>query len=185
MNYTEKEYWIKAEKSFEILHACSGCKRKQSFVNTGCFRVNANGNKLDVWLIYQCQKCQHTLNIPIFERISPAKLDKGLYKKFLENNAELAEQYGRSFSFFKSKKFEVDQNSASIVLYDKSGKADEGDSCTGFERIIVHNDSGLKLKNEKLVATVLKISRSAAKKLIDENKISLSAESTTVIIEFI
>ena len=104
MNYTEKEYWIKSEQSFEILHACAGCKRKQSFVNTGYFRVNANSNKLDVWLIYQCQKCRHTLNIPIFERISPAKLDRELYEKFLENNAELAEEYGKSFSFFKSKK---------------------------------------------------------------------------------
>lgn len=185
MNYTEKEYWIKAEKSFEILHACSGCKRKQSFVNTGCFRVNANGNKLDVWLIYQCQKCRHTLNIPIFERISPAKLDKELYEKFLENNAELAEQYGRSFSFFKSKKLEADLSSASIALYDENGKADDSDTCTNFKRIVVHNDSGLKLKNEKLVAMVLKISRSAAKRLIDENKISLSTESTTIIIEFI
>lgn len=185
MNYTEKEYWIKAEKSFEILHACGGCKKKQSFVNTGCFRVNANGNKLDVWLIYQCKKCRHTLNIPIFERISPSKLDRELYEKFLENNAELAEQYGKSFSFLKSRKLEVDLNSAAIALYDENGKADESDSVISVDRIVVHNDSGLKLKNEKLVAMVLKISRSAAKKLIDENKISLSAESTAVIIEFI
>ncbi|MGN1434069.1 MAG: DUF1062 domain-containing protein [Ruminococcus sp.] len=185
MNYTEKEYWIKAEKSFEILHACSGCKRKQSFVNTDCFRVNANGNRLDVWLIYQCSKCRHTLNVPIFERISPAKLNKELYEKFLENNAELAEQYGKSYSFFKSRKLEVDRNSVSIALYDENGKAEESDTGTTFKRIVVHNDSGLKLKNEKLIAMVLKISRSAAKKLIDENKISLRTESTTVIIEFI
>ena len=185
MNYTEKEYWIKAEKSFEILHACAGCKRKQSFVNTGCFRVNANGNKLDVWLIYQCQKCRHTLNIPIFERISPSKLEKELYEKFLENNAELAEEYGKSFSFFKSKKLEVDLSTATIVLCDENGNADECETCTNADRIVVHNDSGLKLKNEKLIAMVLKISRSAAKKLIEENKISLTAESSAVIIEFI
>ncbi|HAH17569.1 MAG TPA: hypothetical protein DCL29_00905 [Eubacterium sp.] len=30
------------------------------FVNSKRFRVNANGNSVDVWLIYRCKKCKHS-----------------------------------------------------------------------------------------------------------------------------
>ena len=59
MRYTNQEY--------QIIHRCGRCGKKAIFVSTRRFRVNANKNKLDVWLIYQCKKCRHTLNIPIFE----------------------------------------------------------------------------------------------------------------------
>jgi hypothetical protein len=43
-------------------------------------RLNANGRKLDAWLIYKCVMCDKTWNRPIFERvnvrdISPAVLE--------------------------------------------------------------------------------------------------------------
>ena len=34
-----------------VIHKCSGCNKKMPFVNSGKFRVNANGNNVDVWLI--------------------------------------------------------------------------------------------------------------------------------------
>lgn len=49
-----------AERACKIWYSCGGCRRKTEFVNTGRFRVNANGNRLDVWLIYQCERCKHT-----------------------------------------------------------------------------------------------------------------------------
>ena len=54
MRYTNQEY--------QIIHRCGRCGKKAVFVSTRRFRVNANKNKLDVWLIYQCKKCKHTLN---------------------------------------------------------------------------------------------------------------------------
>lgn len=86
-----------------LVHPCGGCKKKQIFVNTGRFRVNANGRRLDIWLIYRCQKCRHTLNIPIYERVSPDKLSRELYGRFLDNDEALAREYGGDRSFFKSR----------------------------------------------------------------------------------
>ncbi|MBB2672264.1 DUF1062 domain-containing protein [Rhizobium sp. H4] len=48
--------------------ACSGCGGLRAFRSSGKIRVNANGRKLDAWLIYKCLICERTWNRPIFER---------------------------------------------------------------------------------------------------------------------
>lgn len=69
MSYLQKiEYRIIPGESFRVKHNCGGCGSKRSFVSTKRFRVNANGSRLDVWLIYQCEQCKHTLNVAIYER---------------------------------------------------------------------------------------------------------------------
>lgn len=96
-------------KEIKIIHKCGGCKKKQTFINTKRFRVNANGNRLDVWLIYQCKKCKHSLNIPIYERMVPHRIPEDLYEQFLNNDEELALKYGRDYAFFKSKHYEIEK----------------------------------------------------------------------------
>ena len=92
-------------KEYKVIHKCGHCGRKMTFVSTRRFRVNANKNKLDVWLFYQCEKCKHTLNIPIYERILPQKIPRELYEGFLANDEELAVQYGSDAGLFKRKNF--------------------------------------------------------------------------------
>lgn len=89
------------EKEYQIIHKCGRCGKKTTFVSTRRFRVNANKNKLDVWLIYQCKKCKHTLNIPIYERVSPQKIPRELYEGFLANDEELAIRYGADAAFLR------------------------------------------------------------------------------------
>ena len=93
------------QREYKVIHKCAHCGRKMAFVSTRRFRVNANKNKLDVWLIYQCKKCKHTLNIPIFERTAPQKIPRDLYEGFLANDEELAIQYSSDATLFKSKNF--------------------------------------------------------------------------------
>lgn len=58
MSYLTKiEYEIALNDSLSVIWGCSKCGAKTRFRNTKKFRVNANGNKLDVWLIYQCENC--------------------------------------------------------------------------------------------------------------------------------
>lgn len=48
--------------------ACNGCGGLRPFRCSGKIRLNANGRKLDAWLIYKCSTCDKTWNRPIFER---------------------------------------------------------------------------------------------------------------------
>lgn len=57
-----------------------GCGGLRAFQSSGKIRLNANGRKLDAWLIYKCLTCEKTWNRPIFERqnvrdIDPVVLD--------------------------------------------------------------------------------------------------------------
>ena len=55
MSYLKKtEYEIILKESFGIIHSCPRCSKKTHFKNTEKFRINANSNKLDIWLSYQC-----------------------------------------------------------------------------------------------------------------------------------
>jgi hypothetical protein len=47
---------------------CGGCGGLRPFEASGRFRLNANGKKLDAWLIYKCRTCGATWNRPLFER---------------------------------------------------------------------------------------------------------------------
>lgn len=85
----------------KVYHRCGGCGKKQEFVNSGKFRVNANGNAVDVWLIYRCKKCKHSWNLTIFERIKPRKIPQEVYELFLDNDEEYAIQYGNNIDFLK------------------------------------------------------------------------------------
>lgn len=87
--------------SIRIFHRCGGCGKKQEFINSGKFRVNANGNRVDIWLIYRCKKCKHSWNLEIYERTKPAKIDPEVYALFLDNDPDLASEYGNDMDFLK------------------------------------------------------------------------------------
>ena len=92
--------------SLKVYHRCGGCKKKQEFINSGKFRVNANGNKVDVWLIYRCKKCKHTWNLTIYERIKASKIEPAEYALFMENDFNLAVRYGKDMNFLTRNKAE-------------------------------------------------------------------------------
>ncbi len=93
--------------SFRIYHRCGGCGKKQEFVNSKKFRVNANGNLVDVWLIYRCRKCKHSLNLTVYERTRPQKIPEDLFEAFQSNDEETALSYGENVEFLKRNKVEI------------------------------------------------------------------------------
>ena len=75
---------------------CSKCGKNSRFVCSGKFRVNANGKRVDVWLIYRCERCKTTWNKEIFSGVKPSRIDRELYQAFLDNDWETAMRYAES-----------------------------------------------------------------------------------------
>lgn len=173
MSYlTKTEYEIVPTESFAVIRNCSGCGTKTHYRNTEKFRVNANGNKLDVWLIYQCERCKHTLNLAVYERLAAAAVPPEEYSRFLSNDSELAGNYGKDFRFFQKNKAEVDfRNTPYQIVKRKSTEL----SCQSGQQlqIVIRNPHGLKIRPEKQLSECLGISASQVRKLLEQGIITL------------
>lgn len=172
------EYKIVPTQSFAVIRNCSGCGRKTSYRNTGKFRVNANGSKIDVWLIYQCENCRHTFNLPIYERRKTTDIPVSEYQRFLDNDAQLAGEYGRNLQLFQRHKSEIDHKSVHYELIRLQGTTDE----TVRENqlwITIQNPYGLKIRPEKLAAEILGQSASHIQKQIADGTITIELKRST------
>lgn len=170
--FTEKQktYIILPEKSYEIIRNCPKCGKKTNYINTNNFRVNANGNALDVWLIYQCEKCKHTYNLTIYERVKPSSIDKQEYMKFLGNDSNLAFDYGTRKALFVRNNAVIDEER---VTYSLLSKIEENENCNNYNEISVaiSNPYELKVRADKILCEILKISRSKIKNMIKKKLI--------------
>lgn len=176
MSYLKKiEYEIVLKDSFLVIRSCPKCGRKTYYVNTKKFRVNANGIKLDVWLIYQCEECKHTLNIAIYERQKVSTIPKAEYQCFLNNDEQFAEMYGKNVQLFRKNKAAIDFEKAYYDYVKLHETMEDGD----FEEqavIAVNNPYQLKIRPEKQIAEILGLSRSQVKNLLDKGKMELKTE---------
>lgn len=181
MSYLEKiEYEIVPQESLSIIRNCSGCGKKSSYRNTKRFRVNANGNRLDVWLIYQCKKCKHTYNLAIYEREKVSSLPEKEYLRLLDNDEQLAEMYGRNYQLFKRNRAEIDLESISYQYARLKGISD-GTNREHPVEIMIHNPCGIKIRPEKQIAEVLSLSRSQVKKMTELGDITVQVISSQII----
>ena len=68
--------------------ACSGCGGPKPFESSGKTRLNANGKKLDAWLIYRCLACEKTWNRSIFERRNVRSIDRSVLEAMQSSDRE-------------------------------------------------------------------------------------------------
>lgn len=176
MSYLKKiEYEIVLKDSFLIIRNCPKCGRKTYFKNTKKFRVNANGNKLDIWLIYQCEECKHTLNLSIYERQKVSSIPKEEYQRFLDNDEQFAQMHGRNVQLFRNNKATIDFEK---INYDFIKLHETMEYSDSEEQIVVaiNNPYQLKIRPEKQIAEVLGLSRSQVKSLLEKGKMELKTE---------
>ena len=136
--FRKTEYEIVLNDSLSVIRRCSKCGRKTHYTNTKKFRVNANGNKLDVWLIYQCEICKHTLNLAIYERQTVSSIPKKEYMRFLSNDEQLAEMFGKDIQLFRKNKADIDfkrLNYDFVKLHETSQSSDS----IGKIELTIHN----------------------------------------------
>jgi hypothetical protein len=168
MNYN---WTIRPLSAPSVTRSCSHCGCVRAFVCSGNFRVNAQKKKLDVWLIYRCEKCGCTWNMSILSRVPHEDVDRGLYGAFLGNSAELALRYAFDASALA-------RNNAS-VCYDSVRCQVSGDMIAADEQggayvtLNIENPYGIEIRLDKLLSETLGVSRSKVKRCIDSGDISL------------
>lgn len=69
---------------------CRRCGGTRSYKTSGRVRVNANGKRVDAWLIYRCTSCDGTWNRPVLERCRVRSVDPVFLAALSANDAEVA-----------------------------------------------------------------------------------------------
>lgn len=72
---------------------CNRCGTVKAYRSSGKFRVNANGKRIDVWLIYRCVDCDNSWNFGIFERRNRREIEPALLQALESNDTALARRH--------------------------------------------------------------------------------------------
>lgn len=73
-----------------VLRRCARCDEVRPFRSSGRFRINAQGHRLDVWLIYRCATCEQTWNRTVWERVHPDRIPPERFAAYLANDLDVA-----------------------------------------------------------------------------------------------
>ncbi len=177
MSYLKKiEYEIVLKDSFRVIRNCPKCGKKTYFKNTKKFRINANGNKLDIWLIYQCEECKHTLNLAIYERQKVSSITKEEYQRFLDNDEQFAQMHGKNVQLFRKNKAAIDFEKVNYDFVKLHETTEYGDNFEDQIVIAINNPYQLKIRPEKQIAEILGLSRSQIKNLLEKGEMELKTE---------
>ncbi|MGO6906217.1 DUF1062 domain-containing protein, partial [Rhizobium ruizarguesonis] len=88
---------------------CSGCGGLRAFRCSDKIRLNANGRKLDAWLIYKCSTCEKTWNRPIFERRNVRDIDPAVIEALQSNDPDCIRAEAFNLEALRRKSLRVDE----------------------------------------------------------------------------
>lgn len=112
---TQHIWEVKAKNTPLLKKKCNHCNSNR-FQCSDKFRLNAQKKNIDIWLIYRCVKCNNTYNMTVFSRIRTESISKEIFKKFSENNTEIAWQYAFSQEAIMKNNAEADWESVEYEI---------------------------------------------------------------------
>lgn len=134
---------------------CGRCGVDRAFVSSGRFRVNGNGRRLDVWLIYRCAWCELTWNHTLHTRVAPESLGARL-DSYYNNDPELA----LALAFSAPGPWEP-------VPFSVEGPPVEAGE------VSLHLPAPVPIRLERLLAQKLGLSRSAVTAMVERGRLVL------------
>ena len=174
-----KEYiWeIKARNTPLLKRKCNHCDSDR-FYCSDKFRMNAQKKHIDIWLIYRCKKCDNTYNMTIFSRTKPELINKDLFNKFSENNAEIAWKYAFSHEISRKNNVELDFSSVKYdIQYDNISVEDILNFSCDIVTFKIKYPFNFSLKLSSVIKICLKLSENKLNKLIEAKVISIQEKN--------
>ncbi|WEX76226.1 DUF1062 domain-containing protein [Sinorhizobium numidicum] len=146
---------------------CSGCGGPRPFQSSGKIRLNANGRKLDAWLIYKCATCDRTWNRPIFERQNVRDLDQATLQALQSNDPDWIRAQAFDLGALRWKTQTVDETT-DVELRKRLLSEEDGWTALRIELAVPLTTS---LRLDRLLARELGVSRSKLQEAYEERKL--------------
>ncbi|RWB72037.1 MAG: DUF1062 domain-containing protein [Mesorhizobium sp.] len=107
---------------------CNRCGGFRSYKCSEKFRVNANGKRIDVWLIYRCVSCDNSWNFTILERQNRHDIEPALLTALESNDPAIARRFAFDAAALRSRAGRVEESPDATVrkelLEGEPGRAD-------------------------------------------------------------
>ncbi|MER8695082.1 DUF1062 domain-containing protein [Mesorhizobium opportunistum] len=136
---------------------CNRCGGVKAYRCSEKFRVNANGKRIDVWLIYRCVDCDNSWNFGIFERCNRRDIEPALLQALESNDPGLARRHAFDVSALRNQVGHVEEFLDVAVQRHLVGQTSE--SATALE-LRLGLEMPISLRLDRLLANELGISRS-------------------------
>lgn len=135
--------------------------------------MNANQSKLDVWLIYQCKKCKTTWNMTILSRVNPKEIPNNQYKRFIDNDKELARFYAFDADTHRRNGSILDYHE---IEYTIEGKTLDIQALEEKVTILLECEEVFTIRMDKVLSRQLEISRAQVRSLAEKGILSSREE---------
>ncbi|UVK42390.1 DUF1062 domain-containing protein [Mesorhizobium sp. AR07] len=136
---------------------CNRCGTVKAYCSSGKFRVNANGKRIDVWLIYRCIDCDNSWNFDILERCNRRDIEPARLAALESNDPALARRHAFDVVALRSRVGRIEEFPDVAVHKQRLGGNRE--SATGLE-LQLGLEMPTSLRLDRLLANELGISRS-------------------------
>jgi hypothetical protein len=102
---------------------CNRCGGVKAYRCSEKFRVNANGKRIDVWLIYRCIDCDNSWNFGILERCNRRDIAPALLRALESNDPALARRHAFDVVALRSRVGRVEEFPDVTVHKQRLGEA--------------------------------------------------------------
>lgn len=152
--------------------ACSRCSTIKAFRSSHMIRVNANGKRLDAWLIYKCVGCDGTWNRPILNRRRVGDVDPDFLAALQANDPVLARRLAFDVEDLRRKQKRIEEFADVLV---RKEAISEGITPRQLEiHLAVAEPTALRI--DRLLATELGLARRRILALTEQGRLDVSPD---------
>lgn len=142
------------------------------------FRTNAQKKRIDVWLVYRCDRCGETWNMPIRERVAIGDIAPDEFQAIARNDPTLAARHAFDRDRLARHSSRLEESSG--VAIHKSLRSEYRHDATGIE-IALALALPCQIRLDRLLSSALGVARSQLRALHDCGALRLSQSSRKVL----
>lgn len=157
---------------------CGRCGEVRPFRSSHRIRLNANGKRLDAWLIYKCTTCDNTWNRPVLERRSVGSIGAHLLSALQTNDPELVRRLTFDVEDLRRQQERVEEFADVLVRKDVLS---EGTMPRRHLEIRLASPEPSGLRVERLLAMELGLVRERIRDLWQKRRLVVSPDGARVL----
>ncbi|MBZ9848568.1 DUF1062 domain-containing protein [Mesorhizobium sp. CA14] len=152
---------------------CNRCGGLKPYRCGGKFRVNANGKRLDVWLIYRCVDCDNSWNFAILERRNRRDIEPALLAALQSNDPDLVRRHAFDGAMLRGRAGRIEE-SPGVTVRKELLDGEPGRATALALELRLEGTTPLRL--DRLLAGELGLSRSRLQALDDRKQLTVEPD---------